>query len=268
MQLQEIKGLGLTTIKYLNELGIYNVDDLINYYPFRYEILENTDPKDIQDQSKIIIGGLTENIPSVFHFNRKLNKMSFHLNTGNFIANVIIFNRAFLKPKLKIGTTITVIGKYDQKHNTITASDIKFGLINKTVIEPIYHSSFKISSSKISKLISKALPYISITNFLPDSIINKYHFMDRKKAIQTVHNPKDKQTLNKALELLKYEELFTFMLKIGNLKNKQKKATGLSRIVPYDKIESFIGTLPFKLTKDQLLEFHKVKKLLLWLHKM
>lgn len=252
MQLQEIKGLGLTTIKYLNELGIYNVDDLINYYPFRYEILENTDPKDIQDQSKIIIGGLTENIPSVFHFNRKLNKMSFHLNTGNFIANVIIFNRAFLKPKLKIGTTITVIGKYDQKHNTITASDIKFGLINKTVIEPIYHSSFKISSSKISKLISKALPYISITNFLPDSIINKYHFMDRKKAIQTVHNPKDKQTLNKALELLKYEELFTFMLKIGNLKNSQKKATGLSRIVPYDKIETFIGTLPFKLTKDQL----------------
>ena len=100
MQLQEIKGLGLTTIKYLNELGIYNVDDLINYYPFRYEILKNTDPKDIQDQSKIIIGGLTENIPSVFHFNRKLNKMSFHLNTGNFIANVIIFNRAFLKSKL------------------------------------------------------------------------------------------------------------------------------------------------------------------------
>ena len=32
MNLEDIKGIGKTTIKYLNELGIYNVQDLINYY--------------------------------------------------------------------------------------------------------------------------------------------------------------------------------------------------------------------------------------------
>ena len=36
MNLENLKGIGKTTIKYLNELGIYNVEDLINYYPFRY----------------------------------------------------------------------------------------------------------------------------------------------------------------------------------------------------------------------------------------
>ena len=30
MNLEDIKGIGTTTIKYLNELGIYNIDDLIN----------------------------------------------------------------------------------------------------------------------------------------------------------------------------------------------------------------------------------------------
>ena len=82
MNLEDIKGIGKTTIKYLNELGIYNAQDLINYYPFRYEIIENTDIKNITDGSKIVIGGIIENKPTVIHFNRKLNKMSFHLNTG------------------------------------------------------------------------------------------------------------------------------------------------------------------------------------------
>ena len=94
MQLEDIKGIGKTTIKYLNELGIYNVVDLVTYYPFRYEIIENTNIHKLNDGDKIVIGGIIENIPNVIHFNRKLNKMSFHLNTGDFVTNITIFNRA------------------------------------------------------------------------------------------------------------------------------------------------------------------------------
>ena len=252
MQLQDIKGLGLTTIKYLNELGINNTNDLINYYPFRYEIIENTDVKTIKDQDKIVVGGMVENIPSVFHFNRKLNKMTFHLNIGSLIITVTIFNRAFLKSKLKIGTTITVIGKYDQKHNTITANDIKFALLEKPLIEPVYHSSFKISSTKISKIIKTTLNKIDIPNILPESIKNKYNFLNKETAVKIAHDPQNKESLKKALELLKYEELFIYMLKINNLKNAKKIDNGITRNVPYEKIENFIKTLPFKLTKDQL----------------
>ena len=252
MQLQDIKGLGLTTIKYLNELGINNTNDLINYYPFRYEIIENTDVKTIKDQDKIVVGGIVENIPSVFHFNRKLNKMTFHLNIGSLIITVTIFNRDFLKSKLKIGTTITVIGKYDQKHNTITANDIKFALLEKPLIEPVYHSSFKISSTKISKIIKTALNKIDIPNILPESIKNKYNFLNKETAVKIAHDPQNKESLKKALELLKYEELFIYMLKINNLKNAKKIDNGITRNVPYEKIENFIKTLSFKLTKDQL----------------
>ena len=53
MQLSQIKGIGLNTEKYLNELGINSAEDLVEYYPFKYEILENTDPKTIKDGDKI-----------------------------------------------------------------------------------------------------------------------------------------------------------------------------------------------------------------------
>ena len=251
MQLNEIKGIGLTTEKYLNELGISTAEDLVNYFPFRYEIIENTNIKDLEDGSKIVIGGICEQTPNVFHFNRKLNKMTFRLNTKEFITKVDIFNRAFLKNKLNAGTVITVIGKYDKKHNSITASDIKFGLIEKTLIDPVYHSSFKINSAKINKMISYAIDKAEVKDYLPKTIIEKYNFIDKKEAVNNVHFPKNKQSLNKALERLKYEELFNFMAKINYLKNSKKKEDGLERKVDYKKVTEFIESLPFKLTKDQ-----------------
>ena len=252
MQLEDIKGIGKTTIKYLNELGIYNIQDLITYYPFRYEITQNTDIHNLNDGDKVVIGGIVENVPTVIHFNRKLNKMSFHLNTGEFITNITIFNRAFLKDKLNVGHAVTIIGKYDQKHNSITASDIKFGLIEGTLIEPIYHSSFKINSSKISKIIKSVLDKVKPKDYIPDSFIRKYHFMDKQEAIKIVHNPKDKEKLKKALARLKYEELFMYMMKISYLKKSKKQSDGLSRNVSYEQVLEVVDRLPFKLTKDQL----------------
>ena len=252
MQLEDIKGIGKTTIKYLNELGIYNAEDLVTYYPFRYEIIQNTDTQNLKSGDKVVIGGIVENVPTVIHFNRKLNKMSFHLNTGEFITNITIFNRAFLKDKLNVGHAVTIIGKYDQKHNSITASDIKFGLIDETLIEPIYHSSFKINSSKISKIIKSVLDKVKTQDYLPNSLVQKYHFMDKQEAIKIIHNPKDKEKLKQALSRLKYEELFMYMLKISYLKKSKKQSDGLSRNVSYEKVLKIIDNLPFKLTKDQL----------------
>ena len=252
MQLEDIKGIGKTTIKYLNELGIYNAEDLVTYYPFRYEIIQNTDTQNLKNGDKVVIGGIVENVPTVIHFNRKLNKMSFHLNTGEFITNITIFNRAFLKDKLNVGHAVTIIGKYDQKHNSITASDIKFGLIDETLIEPIYHSSFKINSSKISKIIKSVLDKVKTQDYLPNSLVQKYHFMDKQEAIKIIHNPKDKEKLKQALSRLKYEELFMYMLKISYLKKSKKQSDGLSRNVSYEKVLKIIDNLPFKLTKDQL----------------
>ena len=124
MQLSEIKGLGKATEKYLNELGIYDVDDLINYYPFRYEVIENTDISSLKDGDKIVIGGICSKTPTVYYFNKKLNKMNFTIDTGDFIAKVEIFNRAFLKGKLNVGLPITVIGKYNQRYDVNSDSEV------------------------------------------------------------------------------------------------------------------------------------------------
>ena len=89
--LEEIKGLGPKNIKLLNKLNIYNTDDLINYYPFRYEIIKRSNIEELNDKDKIIIDGIIETLPSVYYISKKLDKMSFKLNTGNNLYNIVIY---------------------------------------------------------------------------------------------------------------------------------------------------------------------------------
>ena len=37
--LDDIKGIGPKTLSLLQKLGIYSIDDLVNYYPYRYNVL-------------------------------------------------------------------------------------------------------------------------------------------------------------------------------------------------------------------------------------
>jgi len=251
MNLKDVKGIGINTINDLNALGIKDIYDLVTYYPFRYDVYEKSDINNLEDGEKIIVDGIVENIPSVFHFNRKLNKMSFRLNIGTKILNVTIFNRAYMKQNIKVGTELTVIGKYDLKHHSITATNIKFGLLNETIIEPVYHTNYKINSKKIKKIVNKIINDIDVLDYIPESINNKYKFMDKKRAIYYIHNPKSKTSTYEARRKLKYEELFMFMLKMNYLKTK-KGSVGLKRKVDYQKIEALINNLPFKLTNDQI----------------
>ena len=77
MELTTIKGIGPKKIGLLNKLGIHDTNDLINFYPFRYEVIKRSNLDSLEENDKAIIDGIIETIPSVFHFNRKMDKMSF-----------------------------------------------------------------------------------------------------------------------------------------------------------------------------------------------
>ena len=250
-ELNEIKGIGPRTIKLLNKLGINNSNDLVHYYPFRYDDIKRSNIDLLNQDDKIVIDGIIENIPSLFHFNRKLDKMTFRLNIGSKIINVTIFNRGFLKSKLIIGTKITIIGKYDKKHNMVVASELRFGLLTNEVIEPVYHMTYGLTGRQLNSLICNFLDELDCIDYLPDYIKEKYNFYDINKCIYNVHKPTDIDILKKSVNRLKYEELFYFMLKMNYLKMNKNNKIGLKRNIDYSKIQELIDKLPFKLTQDQ-----------------
>ena len=254
LEIKEIKGIGTKNLNLLKKLNINNIYDLITYYPFRYNVLKRSDIKTLNQDDPIIIDGIVENVPNLVYFKGKMNRMQFRINTKTRLLNVVIFNRAFLKNKLLPNTEVTLIGKYDKMRNTVIASDLRFSLLtDEEKIEPVYHTTYGLTSKKINTFILEALKTKPILNsYLPDYLEQKYNFLNYEESIINVHNPINIDILRKARNRFKYEELFSFMLKINYLKQNNKKQIGLKRDVDYKKVQEFIDKLPFTLTNDQI----------------
>ncbi len=260
--LDEIKGIGPKTILSLNSLGIYTLDDLLNYFPYRYNVLKPVSLSTASDDDQVLINGYIENPIKVFFIKKNLNKLSFKLNTGTELINVTIFNRAFIKPNLSVGKQISVLGRYNRKNNTFVANDIKLVPILRETIEPVYHLNAGLKRSSFIKIMDNALSKnYFVTNNIPDYLMNKYKFVDKMVAIKDIHKPINLQSIKDSKLMLIYEELFTFMLKMNYLKLNQKNVDEFyERMIKEDKVNKFIETLPFTLTNDQVNAIEEIKK--------
>lgn len=259
--LEDIKGIGPKSLLALKALNLYTKDDVINYFPYRYNVYTPVKLRECSEGDTCTITGYVESAAKVFFIRKNLNKLSFAFNTGSELVNVTIFNRAYLKPNIRIKSYISVIGKYNRKSNTFMASDIKFTPITKTVIEPVYHLNQGIKRSNFKKLVDEILDNtVEIKSNVPDYLIEKYNFINKKEAVTNVHKPKDINSLKKADLHLIYEELFTFMLKVSYLKEKNA-SDGKFNIKSFDedKVNNFISSLPFNLTDGQMQAVSDIK---------
>ena len=256
ISLDKVKGVGPKATMLLNKLGIQNVDDLVSHYPFRYDLITRSNLEESDEMDKVIIDGKVDSAPILIRLKGNLNKMNIRVitSTGK-VVGVSIFNRAFLKSSLTVGTNVTVFGKYEKSKNIILASEIRLGLLSKgEKIESVYHGTAGLTSKNIKTFIDNALMQYgnNITDYLPESIIKKYNFLNKKTALNIVHNPSTKEKLEEAQNRLKYEELFLFMTKINYLKLKNKSIeNGISKNFKEEDLQKLIDNLPFKLTKDQ-----------------
>ena len=253
MELKDVKGIGIKSLTLLNKLGIYTVYDLITYYPIRYDILKKSDLNNLDPDMKIIVDGRVESIPLIIRIKAGLNKMNFRLATTDRIFGISIFNRAFLKQHLTIGTNVIVIGKYDKSKNVITASDIKLGTLgSKAKIEPVYHLTNGLTNKNIATYINMAiLQSGKIDDFIPSYITKRYNFLNKKTSLSIIHNPDNIEKLKEVKIRLKYEELFEFMFKINYLKKENTKLDGIKRKIFKKNLEEIYQMLPFSLTGDQ-----------------
>lgn len=253
-ELETIEGVGPKTKELLNKIKIYTVEDLLNYYPYRYDIIKRSDLSNLSDGDKIIIDGIVEGQPTTIYINKSLKKMIFRISTKTMILNITLYNRAHLYSDLKSGKEVTIIGKYNKLKNTVIVSDIRFGLLPPSAkIEPIYYTTEGLTVKQISKFEAIALENdYDVIDLVPRYIEEKYNLMNKKSAIKNIHVPEDILLLKKARQRIKYEELFMYVLKINYLKNKiNNDNLAIERNIDKDKLDKFIKSLPFELTLDQ-----------------
>ena len=252
MDLQNLKGVGEKTIEALYNYNIYNLQELLTYYPYRYQIEIPTILNDNNANETILINAVIIEVGKVGYIKRNLNVLRLKVETNGKIIFVVIYNRAYLKPNLKVGQKIIITGKYDGKRNTFVANNIRFGELKEKKIIPVYHTIKNLKNTTLEKIMNEALKEISVLeDYIPEEYIEKYNFISKNEAINLIHHPNDEESLFKAKERLIYEELFLFLFKVQYLKKIKINEETILKKIDENLIDKFIDELPFKLTNDQ-----------------
>ena len=249
MNLQDINLISLQNLKYLEKYNITTSKNLLEFYPYRYQVLN---PSSLESGEDLLtINAKIVSTPIITYLKSKLNVLRFKAVANNQIINVSIFNRSFLKKNLTIDKEIILIGKYNNKLNSFTASEIKMGSLNNTQIVPLYHNVKGIKNNTLVKYIKYLLENTTIVDELPSYLKEKYRLCSLQEAYQYIHFPKNKEELKEAQRRLIFEELFEFMFKMMFLKELNQTGKGVSKEFDEKKVDKFLKNLPFTLTEDQ-----------------
>ncbi len=226
--LENLQGIGPKTINMLNMMGIYNVLDLLCYYPYRYDILKRSDISNLSSRDKVVTSGVIDGQPTMIFITEEFKKIIFRVNTGRGILNITVYNRNSLYKDLAQGKVVTVIGVYDRSKNTVIASSVRFEeLPVSPKIDSVYRLYNVMSKRTFEKILRSGMDWMmndsqvdldknlasALQGSLPDFIIDRYNFLPIRKAIAEVHNPSDITMLKRARKRLKYEEMFNYLLR-------------------------------------------------------
>lgn len=248
-----LPGVGPKAVEKFQKLDLYTVEDLVVYFPFRYEDFASKSVLDLVDGEKAVVVGTVSTPANVQYYGFKRNRLRFSIKQGEAIIAVSFFNQPYLADKVEVGQEIAIWGKWDKAKASLTG--MKIVAESSEDLQPIYHVAQGISQANLVKLVQAAVDrgyFDLIEENLPAILLEKYRLLPRKQAAFAMHFPRDLDEYKQALRRVKFEELFYFQLNLQVLKVENKaESNGLA--IPYQRslVEEKIAGLPFALTEAQ-----------------
>lgn len=249
-----LKGVGPKKSEVLNSLGIKTVYDLLTYYPFRYDDIQEKSLDEIQDQEKVVLKGTVLAEPVVSYYGFKKSRLVFRMMTEQAVIGVTFFNQPFLKSKINASEEIAIYGKWDGRRKALTGMKVLATQEEELDFSPIYHVNKQIRQKTLVDLIKQTWELYGhlLPENLPEWLTSKYRLMPKRQAAYAMHFPETIEENRLAKRRLAFEEFFLFQLKMIQLR-KQETSKDLGKSIMYDVtvLKEFIKTLPFELTGAQ-----------------
>lgn len=256
IEVKQITGVSAQKQSELHAFGVFTVKDLLEYYPFRYEDFRPKSLSEVKHGDKATVIAKVIGIPVLKRFGGK-SRMSCKMVAEPWMFTATWFNQHYAREQLTVGREVVLTGKWDQKRNQITVTNYEFpdrGEGKTGTLQPVYSVGGKITQSWIRRIIGQALQQYGdlIPEILPHSIMSKYDFMSRKRAIATIHQPEDTREGQQGRRRMVYEELFLFQLKVQAFRVLNRgRMDGVVHTVDNATVRQFVRSLPFELTDAQ-----------------
>lgn len=236
----------------LQQLNITSIQDLLQYYPRRYNNIELVPFEMWQNDDDVCFEGkiLTRPI-SRFTKSNKTMQTAVVLWQGHEIK-IVLFNQPWFVNS-KVGTVFSFFGKLHitkaleyqvaiAKYNT-TPLEFQIG------INPVYAKKAGISDNDLKNYIKKAYTLEPTIEWIPEKYRQKYKLITKQEAIYNIHFPKNEKMLKESIRYLKYEEFLRFQLCIQKLNDHE--VLQVKKPKKLIDIQTVLAKIPFDLTEDQ-----------------
>lgn len=263
-----VKGVGPNRVKLLNKLNIYNLEDLITYYPRNYE--DRSKPKKIADtvegEDALIEAIVTSKMREIRTYKKNMTIYKLIVRDETDSCELVWYNQSYLKNVFQMGKKYKFYGKINKKigmtEMLAPVYDMEEKSKNTGKIIPLYPVTYNLSQNTIRQIIENGLELArdELEETMPDYLLEQYKLLGLKDAINKIHFPSDFADFDKARNRLVFEELLTMQLLLLSLKNKYKNDEAGISFNKNIKMSEIINDLPFKLTKAQLKVLEEIDK--------
>lgn len=265
---QVLKGVGQVVAEKLKRLEIYNIQDVLFHLPKRYEDRTKiTALGSLQLGQQALVEGTVDHC-EIKYGGRGRRSLLCYLsdNTGAVVLRFFHFSKA-QQNNLSNGTRLRCFGETRRGATRLEFVHPEYQILQQNdtgiaqSLTPVYPKTDGVHQTLLKKLSDQVLSKINqghLIDWLPEQVTQAHRFPDLITALSSVHRPhKDEKVFalneckTKAQQRLLFEELLAHQLSLLQARNEIKKTRALKLPVSKEDYTSFVGRLPFELTRAQ-----------------
>lgn len=251
-----IKGVGSVISKKLEPLNITTVNDLIEYFPRKYDDYSNVESISQLKPGQVSLEGEIKQVLGRY-VRRGMHITEAVASDKSGSVRLIWFNQPYRAKAIKPGAKYYISGEFALSRQRLSIMNPSIELasifnVSTARIVPIYRETKGLKSVHIRKILSQLMPYIlNLPETLPAWIVQECKLMSRSQAVAEIHFPNSNKSLEEARRRLGFEEVFA--LTLASLLNKAEFSKEHALSIKFDKglAKEFVASLPFKLTDAQ-----------------
>ena len=228
-----IKGIGEARAKALSKLGIATLQDLIGYFPRRYEDRTMTRSiRELELGETVCVRAMIANDPVASRISGGRTVVKARAVDDSGVLDLTFFNQEYRKNSLHRGETYIFCGKVEgnllarRMINPIVEQEGQQVLTGHIV--PIYPLTAGVSQNLLYKAVGQGLAACRhlLTDCLPDAVRQEHQLCHSGYAYENIHFPADTEALNLARRRMVFEELFILSCGLQMLRSRRTDVAG------------------------------------------
>jgi ATP-dependent DNA helicase RecG len=252
-----LKGVGPKTAALFERLGVETIDDLVHFYPRCYRTYEEpVEAAELAAGERAAVR-LTLTGPLTVQRARKLTLVTGTGRDPSGTVRLVWYNMPYMKNQFHSGSTYIFCGTPVMRQGRLTLEHPEsFNEENyraqMETLKPIYPLTAGLNNKTIQKAVEQSLPYLqTVPDHLPEEVRKRQKLWSYADAIKEIHFPFDKERTIEAKKRLIFDEFFTFLVLMEQLKKKRKTGTNQYPVEFPKEVDDFLESLPYELTNAQ-----------------